>query len=170
MNITSFFPISATQNLLTIDSTAALPINGSGGTVTVTPRDVASYNTSTGFFSPSLFFAGASNGVPDGTRVDALGTDGLGNLLLSFDLTISVPKAGGGMLTVKPADLVSFNGVNYTLVFNSAAAGIPDGMNLDGATMLPNAHLLMVFDEFGSIGGVDFTPTDVLEFNSGASS
>ena len=96
--------------------------------------------------------------------------DGSGDLLLSFDVTVSVPKSGGGAITVKPADLVSFNGAAYTPVFDSAGGGIPDGMNLDGATMLSNAHLLMVFDEFGSIGGVDFTPTDVLEFNPGASS
>jgi hypothetical protein len=170
VKMTTFFPISATQNLLTIDTTAALPTNGSGGTVTVSPRDIVSYNTSTGLFSPVLFFTGATNGVPDGTRIDAIGMDGSGNLLLSFDVTVSVPKAGGGMLTVRPSDLASFNGAAYALVFNSAAAGIPDGLNMNGASMLPNAHLLMVFDEFGSIGGIDFTPTDVLEFNPAASS
>ena len=55
-----------------------------------------------------LFFTGGANGVPDGTKIDAIGMDGSGNLLLSFDVTISVPKfgKGGGMLTVKPADLV----------------------------------------------------------------
>jgi len=170
VNITGFFPSSSTQLLLTIDTTAALPINGTGGTVTVTPRDVASYNTSTSFFSPSLFFTGAANGISDGTRIDALGMDGSGNLLLSFDVTISVPKfgKGGGRLTVKPADLVSFNGATYSLVFDSAGAGIPDGTNLDGATMLPNTDLLLTFDVVGSIAGTDFTPTDVLEFNSGA--
>ena len=43
-------------------------------------------------------------------------------------------------------------------------------MNLDGATMLPNTDLLMAFDVIGSIARTDFTPTDVLEFNSGANS
>jgi len=66
VNITSDFPISATQNLLTIDTTAALPTDGSGGTVTVSPRDIASYNTSTGFFSSLLFFTGAASGVRTG--------------------------------------------------------------------------------------------------------
>ena len=169
-NVSGFLPVSPTQILLTIDITAALPINGVGGTVTVTPHDVASYNPATGLFSSALFFAGISNGVADGTRIDAIGKDGSGNLLLSFDVTISLPKSGGGTLTVKPADLVSFNGSAYTLVFDSAAAGIPDGMILDGATMLPNADLLMAFDQFGSIDGVDFTPTDVLEFNHGENS
>src|ERR1700724_2649880 len=61
--ITSYFGLSATQNLLTIDTTAALPTNGSGGPVIVPPRDVASYNTSTSFFSSTLYFAGASHGV-----------------------------------------------------------------------------------------------------------
>jgi hypothetical protein len=167
VRIAADFPVSTTQNLVVIDTTAALPTNGSSGTVTVTPHDVASYNTSTGFFAPALYFAGSANSIPDGTRIDAIGMDASGDLLLSFDVTLSVPKFGGGTLTVKPADLVSFNPSGYSLVFNSAARGIPDGMNLDGATMLPNSDLLMAFDESGSIASVDFTPTDVLEFNPG---
>jgi hypothetical protein len=170
VNVTGYFPLSATQTLLTIDTTAALPTNGTGGIVTVTPHDVASYNPSTGFFSSSLYFAGASNSIPDGTQIDALGMDTAGDLLLSFDVTIAVPKSGGGTITVNPADLVSFTGGVYTLVFNSAVAGIPDGTNLEGATMLPNTDLLLTFDVIGSIDGIDFTPTDVLEFNSGANS
>ena len=138
--------------------------------MTVTPRDVASYNSSTGFFSSTLFFTGESAGIPNGARIDALGMNSLGHLLLSFDVTISLPKTGGGTLTVKPADIVSFDGAGYSLVFDSAAAGIPDGMNLEGATMLPNADLLVSFDEPGSIGGVNFAPEEVLEFNPGANS
>jgi predicted outer membrane repeat protein len=170
VNVTGYFPLNATQTLLTIDNEAGLPIDGVGGTVFVTPRDIALYNPPSGYFSSALYFAGAANGIPDGTRIDAIGMDSSGDLLLSFDVAISIPKSGGGMLTVRPADLVSYNGGIYTLVFDSTAAGIPDGMNLDGATMLPNLDLLMAFDVFGSIGGVDFTPTDVLEFNPGVSS
>ncbi len=170
VNVTGYFPESASQILLTIDTTYALPTDGSGDTVTVTPRDVASYSPSTGFFSSALFFTGESFSIPDGVRIDALGKNSLGHLLLSFDVTFSLPKTGGGMLTVKPADIVSFDGAGYSLVFDSAAAGIADGTNLDGATMLPNADLLIAFDEFGSIGGVNFAPEEVLEFNPGASS
>jgi ASPM-SPD-2-Hydin domain-containing protein len=170
VNVTGYFPQSASQTLLTIDTTAALPINGTGGTVTVTPREVASYAPSTGFFSSSLFFTGESFGIPDGARIDAFGKNSLGHLLLSFDVTVSLPKTGGGTLTVKPADIVSFDGAGYSLVFDSAGAGIADGINLDGATMLPNADLLIAFDEFGSIGAVNFAPEGVLEFNPGASS
>jgi hypothetical protein len=170
VNVTGYFPLSATQILLTIDNEAALPIDGIGGTVFVTPRDVASYNPSTSFFSPVLYFTGASNSVLDGTKIDAIGQDASGNLLLTFDVAISIPKSGGGTLTVRAADLVSFNTGAYTLVFDSTAQGIADGMNLDGATMLPNSDLLMAFDEFGSIGGVNFAPEEVLEFNPGTSS
>jgi hypothetical protein len=170
VNVTGYFPQSASQTLLTIDTTALLPTDGSGDTVTVTPRDVASYSPSTGFFSSSLFFTGESFSIPDGARIDALGKNSLGHLLLSFDVTVSLPNTGGGTLTVKPADIVSFDGAAYSLVFDSGAAGNPDGINLEGATMLPNADLLIAFDEFGSIGGVNFAPEDVLEFNPGANS
>jgi hypothetical protein len=164
--VSAFFPVSSTQQLLAIDTTSALPTNGIGGTVTVTPRDIVSYNSSTGFFSPSLSFVGASNGVPNGVNIDAVSMDGSGNLLLAFDTTIALPKTGGGTLTVKPADLVAFNGATYALDFNSAAAGIPSGMDLVGAMRLPSSDLLLAMDESGTIGAVSFfTPTDVLEFN-----
>ena len=169
VNVTGYFPLNATQTLVTIDSTASLP-GPADGAVTVTPRDVASYNSSGGLFSSTLFFTGESAGIPNGARIDALGMNSLGHLLLSFDVTISLPKTGGGTLTVKPADIVSFDGAGYSLVFDSAGAGIPDGMNLEGASMLPNADLLVSFDEPGSIGGVNFAPEEVLEFNPGANS
>jgi Abnormal spindle-like microcephaly-assoc'd, ASPM-SPD-2-Hydin len=169
--VSAYFPLSSSQTLLAIDTTSALPTNLSGGTVTVTPHDVASYNPSTGLFSPTLIFTGASNGVPDGVNIDAVSMDGSGNLLLAFDTTISLPKSGGGTITVTPADLVSFNGTNYTLDFDGVAAGIPSGADLVGAMMLPNTDLLLTMDEPGAIGAVDFfTPVDVLEFDPGSSS
>jgi hypothetical protein len=169
--VSAYFPLSSSQTLIAIDTTSALPTNLSGGTVTVTPHDVASYNPSTGLFSPTLIFTGASNGVPDGVNIDAVSMDGSGTLLLAFDTTISLPKSGGGTITVTPADLVSFNGTNYTLDFNGVAAGIPAGADLVGAMMLPNTDLLLTMDEPGAIGTVDFfTPVDVLEFDPGSSS
>ena len=167
VDVAAYWPFGI---LVVISTTAALPTDGSGDTVTVSPRDVALFNFDSQFYSPTLFFQGSSNGVPDGTQIDSLGQDSLGKLLLSFDVTVSLPKAGGGTLTVKPADLVSFDGSAYALVFDSTAAGIPDGMILDGASLLPNGHLLMVFNESGSLGGTDFTPTDVLEYNPAANS
>jgi Abnormal spindle-like microcephaly-assoc'd, ASPM-SPD-2-Hydin len=170
VNVATYYPLSSTQTLLTFDNVAALPIDVDLDTVTATPGDVASYNPTTGYFSSPLYFHGASNGVPSGTGIDALGMDNSGHLLLSFDVAVSLPKQGGGKLTARPADLVSFNGTAYTMVFNSVSAGIPAGTNLDGATMLSNNDLLMTFDVIGSIAGVDFTPTDVVEFNPGANS
>jgi len=169
--VSAYFPLSSSQTLIAIDTTSVLPTNLGGGTVIVTPHDVVSYNPSTGLFSPSLFFTGASNGVPNGVNIDAVSMDGSGNLLLAFDTTISLPKSGGGTITVTPADLVAFHGTNYTLDFNGVAAGIPAGADLVGAMMLPNADLLLTMDEPGAIGAVDFfTPVDVLEFGPGSTS
>jgi hypothetical protein len=169
--VSAYFPLGSSQTLIAIDTTSALPTNGSGGTVIVTPHDVVSYNPSTGFFSPSLFFTGASNGIPDGVNIDAISMDGSDNLLLAFDTTISLPRSGGGTITVTPADLVAFNGTNYTLDFDGVAAGMPSGADLVGAMMLPNTDLLLTMDEPGAIGAVSFfTPVDVLEFDPGSSS
>ncbi|MFZ0677273.1 choice-of-anchor D domain-containing protein [Candidatus Binatus sp.] len=167
VDVAAYLPPST---LVVITTTAALPTDGSGGIVTVSPRDVASFNGFTNFYSPTLYFQGSSHGIPDGTQIDALSIDSSLRLLFSFDVTVSLPGAGGGTLTVKPADLVSFDGTAYSLVFDSTAAGIPDGTSLVGASLLPNGHLLMVFDQSGSVGGTDYTPTDVLEFNPSANS
>jgi hypothetical protein len=163
--LTGYFPLAGGA-LITIDTTALLPTNNSGGTVLVTPRDVAAFSNSTGFFLSSLTFQGSASGVPDGVRIDTLAMSGSA-LVLSFDTTTTL-SLGSTTITARPADLVSFSSGTWSKLFDSSAAGVPDGMNVEGAAVLSNGDYLLSFDTGGSLGGVTFGPTQVLEYNPGA--
>jgi hypothetical protein len=102
------------------------------------------------------------NGVPVNANVDAMTREWeRGDLLLSFDTTVEL----AGIL-VEDEDLVRFDGLNFTLFFDGAAAGVPAALDLDGAYLLFNGHLLLSFDGSGTIAGVTFDDEDVLEYDS----
>ncbi|HEX9505563.1 MAG TPA: hypothetical protein VGA62_06110, partial [Acidimicrobiia bacterium] len=84
---------------------------------------------------------------------------------------MTLPGAGGTSITGKPSDLVLFDLAtsSFSIFFDGAAAGIPEGTNLDGAAYLPSTdHLLLSFDVSGRVGGVDFGPEDILDFDPAA--
>ena len=89
-----------------------------------------------------------------------MGEIGPGDLLLSFDVTVTV-----GGITATDEDLVRVHGGVFSLFFDGSAAGIDPGLDLDAAYILAsNGHLLLAFDGSGTLGGVSFTSEDVLEF------
>jgi hypothetical protein len=143
------------DQLLSFDTTVSLP-----GGITARPGDVVRFNGAT----YTLAFDAAANGVPNGVVTDAVSVINGGDLLLSFDTTVTI-----GAVTANKEDLVRFNGATFTLFFNGGAAGVPSGLNLDGAHYLDsNGHLLLSFDGSGTIGGVAFDDEDVVEFDPGA--
>src|SRR5262249_33457186 len=101
-----------------------------------------------------------ANGIPAGVITDAVSEIGPGDLLLSFDVTVTL-----GGITADDEDLVRFKGGTFTLFFDGSAAGIDPSLDLDAAFILPaNGHLLLAFAGPGGVAGVDFTAEDVLEF------
>src|SRR5712692_9376766 len=107
-----------------------------------------------------------AGGVPEGAHIDALSLVN-GSILLSFDVAVTLPGAGGTSITAKPSDLVLFDLAtsSFSVFFDGAAAGIPEGTNLDGAAYIPSSgHLLLSFDVSGRVVGVDFGPEDILDF------
>ncbi|NVN91042.1 MAG: SBBP repeat-containing protein [Desulfuromonadales bacterium] len=108
----------------------------------------------------TLEFEAVDAGLPDGVMVDALTVAADGNLLLSFDTTVTL---GGS--TFGPQDLVRYDGATFSMALNSATAGVPAGLNLDGAQLLPSGHLLLSFDGSGTIAGVAFDDEDILEYD-----
>lgn len=90
--------------------------------------------------------------------VSMIGTD----LLLSFDVTVALPAG----VTAGPADLVRFDGTAFSLFFDARAGGIPAGLDVDAAHHIESTgRLLLSFDGAGSVGGVNFTKADVVEFD-----
>ena len=127
------------------------------GGLTARAGDVVRYNGTT----DTLEFDATANGIPNGVITDAVSEIGPGDLLLSFDVTVTV-----GGVTADDEDLVRFHSGVVSLFFDGSAAGIDPGLDLDAAHILPdNGHLLLAFDGPGTVGRVNFTSVDVLEFS-----
>ncbi|MFI5182252.1 MAG: DUF11 domain-containing protein [Thermoanaerobaculia bacterium] len=110
----------------------------------------------------SLALSGSAAGIPDGVDVKDVALHGT-NLLLSFDSGFSA-----GSVTFTPRDVAEWNGAALSKFFDGVAAGIPDGVRIDGLHLLPNGHLLLSFDVAGVVGGVSFNHEDILEYTPGS--
>ncbi len=108
----------------------------------------------------SLAFIADVAGVPAGARVDAYGIGG-GGALLSFDTTVDL----GGLIAADE-DLVAYDTVSFTMVFDGSAEGIAAGLDLDAAHQLPGTLLALSFDGTGIVDGIHFDDEDVLIFDT----
>ncbi|MHA7836868.1 MAG: hypothetical protein ACX98W_05340 [bacterium] len=158
-------PETATVAAIHVEGSAVLFIPGIAvelpGPVFATRRDVV--RSEAGSFSLEL--DGAAVGLPVESAIDALARDGSGNLLLSFDRTTAL-----GGLVAADEDLVAFDGASFSLFFDGSAAGVPPGLDLDGADHQAAGDVLRLsFDGAGQIGGIDFAREDLLRFERGSS-
>lgn len=129
----------------------------------VQPRDVLAEQGSGLAFA----FAGADHGIPDGVSVDAVSRDPeTGDLLLSFDRTITLPGPGRS----DPQAVLRFNGTTFSEEFNGAI--VPANSNLDAVHVLGNGNILMSFDIDvvlpGSNGTINAADDDIVEFSAGS--
>lgn len=85
------------------------------------------------------------------------------DVVLSFDTTVAL--AGG--VVAADEDLVSLDGVSYSLLFDGSALGIDPALDLDGASVGASGELLVSFDSGGTVGGVTFDDDTVLRRSSG---
>ncbi len=103
-------------------------------------------------------------GLPDAAEVDAYWVDADGEHLFSLDSTIEL--AGG--VTARPADVVRWDGFNYSIEFDAAGFGIVDGVNVD-AVMEWMGSLVFSFDTSVDLGGGAVAADEDLVIVSGAS-
>lgn len=153
-DVQATFDGGASDRLLSLDITTNLPGAGATG-----PADVARWDGAT----YAIEFDGAAAGVPPGARVDAVARAEDGDLLLSFDVTVSL-----GGVVADDEDLVRFDAGTgaFSLFFDGSGAGVATGLDLDAAERLAaNGNLLVSFDTAGTVGGVTFSDEDVLEFD-----
>jgi len=100
--------------------------------------------------------------LPAATEVDAYSVDG-SDRLFSLDTTTQLT---GGLVAV-PADVVRYDGATYTLAFDSLAAGVPDGANVD-AVSIAGTGLYLSFDTTVDLGsGVTPADEDLVLFTGG---
>jgi hypothetical protein len=101
--------------------------------------------------------------IPKAAIVTAYDRLANGDQLLSFD--IDVELAGG--LAARRGDVVSFDGTNFTLLFDAAANGIPRGVITDAVSAIGPADLLLSFDVTVALGAVTAHNSDVVRFQGG---
>lgn len=150
VEVDAYHRFSNGQQQFSIDVTAALP-----GGLTVEPADVVRFDGS----AYSLVFDASAEGLPEGANVDAITASS--GLVLSFDTTLAL--AGG--ITAADEDLVRFTGAVFQVVFDGSAAGVPERLDVDGASIRPDGSIDLSFDASGQIAGIDFDDEDVLRYD-----
>jgi hypothetical protein len=142
-----------TDSLIAADVTVNL-----GAGVVARPNDVVRVAGGV----PSIFWSGSAAGLPAGTLIDAVARRSDGDLVLSFDTTVSL-----GGVTADDEDLVRIDLPVGTpsLLFDGSARGIAPGLDLDAADVLIDGRLLLSFDGSGTVGGVTFNDEDALIFD-----
>ena len=147
--------VSGTDQLISFDTTVSLP-----GGVTAGPSDVVTYDG----VLYGVIFDGLVEGVPPGVVIDAVGRESGGELLLSFDTTVDL----GGGLIVDDEDVVSWDGIGFSSVFDGSAEGVAAELDVDAIHRIDGTgNLGMSFDLSGVVGGVGFDDEDVLEYDVG---
>jgi hypothetical protein len=127
------------------------------GGITVTPQNIAEDNLAG---TVALVNIGS---IPNGTDVIAYSPLVNGDQLLAFDTMVSLP----GSLTARPGDVVRFNGTTYSLAFDAAASGIPNGVMTDAVVQISPNDLLLSFDVTVDLGGIIVAPQDLARFKNG---
>ncbi|MEO8486949.1 MAG: hypothetical protein ABI585_11500 [Betaproteobacteria bacterium] len=124
------------------------------------PRDVVHYDGAT----HTLYFDGAAQGIPDGVRITGIALTDSGQLLLAFDTTVAL--SGN---TYAPIDIARWNGSAFVPYFAGGNAGIGPGLLLQDFHLIEGtSQLLMTFDTSGTVGGVTFDRSDVVEYTPGS--
>ena len=145
--------------LFVLDITSTL-----GAAGTVGPRDVVRYDGA----NYSLEFDGAANGLPPGSRIDALSQTSEGDLLLSLDVTVFIDAPHAAVaFTAADEDVLRWSAADgFSLELDASAAGVPQALDTDSLHLIEaSQNLLLSFDTSGQVGGVNFDDEDVLEYD-----
>lgn len=148
--VDAYHDLGSGEVLFSTDATATL------GTVTAAPEDVVRFDGS----SYSLEFDGSAEGVPAGANVDAVTRDGSGDLVLSFDTTLTLDS-----VTYSDEDLTRFDGATFSSVLDASAEGFDPALDLDAVQHRAGDVYALSFDGNGNHAGVDFADEDVVSFD-----
>jgi hypothetical protein len=99
--------------------------------------------------------------LPAGAAVTAYHPLANGDQLFALDTTVELP----GPLTVFPSDVVRYAGAGYSLEFDGAAAGIPEGAAIDAVSQTSGGQLLLSFDTTVDLGAVIAADEDLVQWS-----
>lgn len=125
------------------------------------PWDVHAYKAGT--YAALPVFA-----LPQGMQIDAIHKmDKPGHWLFSVEATVELPPGSGAFF--EPADVVRFDGANYSVFLKGSAAGIPTGANVDAVFLLGGdpGSLILSFDVPTTIAAATFEPADLVRYGAG---
>jgi hypothetical protein len=100
-------------------------------------------------------------GLPDPADVDGYHQLPNGDVLFSLDTTLALP---GGVLA-HPGDVLNYDGIDYSLEFDSVAAGLPESVNVDAVGLVGVRDLLLSLDIMADVNGMTVDDEDVLRFD-----
>lgn len=101
-------------------------------------------------------------GLPPAADLDALAISTNGDVLLSLDTEAVL----GGPLAVAPADVLRFDGTQYSIAFDASAAGLPSQADLDCVALAVGVEaLLLSFDIGLEIDGQFVDDADVILYD-----
>jgi len=150
-DVDAYLVLPQGEILFSLDTTVLLP-----GGLLAHPGDVVLFDGA-GY---GLHFSAADLGIDEAANLDAVALSTDGSLLVSFDVAVSY-----GGVVIQDEDLASLGaGGRVDFAIDGSSIGVPDGLDLDAATVVTcNGHVLVSFDGSGQIGGLDFDDEDVLE-------
>ncbi|GAB4190297.1 MAG: hypothetical protein Tsb002_18140 [Wenzhouxiangellaceae bacterium] len=137
------------------DVNVSLPF-ATGGTVTGNDEALFVIDPATGTSEAFAVLPGPNNSL------NAYGLDAYHRgSFTAYSIDSSSPLAG--LPLVRPADVISPLG---SLLFDSAAAGVPPGINVDAVSADPNTgDLLLSFDSTLRLDNTTYLPNDLVRFN-----
>jgi hypothetical protein len=98
--------------------------------------------------------------IPNGSEIVAFGLDTNGDRLVSFDTTTALSDG----TIARPGDVVRYDGAGYSIEFDAAAQGVPNGTQTDAASLAAGG-LLLSFDTTVSLGGITIADEDVVHWD-----
>jgi hypothetical protein len=123
---------------------------------TTTDEDVASDDLASGVISkPALGV------LPEASDLSAYHDLGGGEHLMAFDITVEL----AGTVTARPGDVVRYDGMNYTIEFDSVGESVPYGVITDSVTVSAGGNLVLSFDTTVELGASTYADEDLVEFD-----
>jgi len=119
-------------------------------------RDIVSYGNS----SFSSYLDGSAIGIPDGVNVVSFGFSG-DNRIFSVDVPTDLD---GSAYTER--DIISYDGSNFSKLFDGAAAGIPAGARIDAATVLGDGSIVLSLDVTVELGATTYEDRDLIMYSA----
>jgi hypothetical protein len=86
--------------------------------------------------------------------------------VLYLSLAKDSAQALGAVSEVYDEDILSFDGTDFTLIFDGSAAGLPANADVDAIHIVDADTLLMSFDKSVSIGSLKVDDSDIVKFEA----